>query len=442
MSTQYDAWNRLAKISDGTSTVENVYDARGYRIRKDSYTGTALNESRHYYYTPGWQVVEERLGSTATAERQYVWGLRYIDDLVIRDRDATGSGSINERRYGMQDGNWNMMAICDITGAVGERYAYAAYGSPVFMNGSGAVQTSSAIGFETLYAGYRWDGASPQIYYVRNRFLLPFLGTWNRRDPLGYVDGMNLYRNCRNSPIHLIDPLGLFDGGATAAVGTGVLINTAAAGSGLAATTGTMGGSSLVIATLPAEAAAAGAGGGGVGLVGAGIAAPAALLAGGLIVIGGVSYGTYSVADPFWEWLFWDDPLAPDPGWSTGPQTTCGPTGGIPISPPRAPGEPRGRPRRRRTSETCEIDYRGWHDCNEYEFTTYEESVFFAFGNGVVKGFDQPEAAHSCGDGQGLHYKMYRQSNDRFLGSVICCGCCRNSENGPVFETGCNAITR
>jgi hypothetical protein len=99
---------------------------------------------------------------------------------------------MNERRYAMQDGNWNTIAICDTTGSVGERYAYSAYGAPVFMTGAGTVQSSSPIGFETLYAGYRWDNATPQMYYVRNRFLLPQVGTWNRRDPLGYVDGMSL----------------------------------------------------------------------------------------------------------------------------------------------------------------------------------------------------------------------------------------------------------
>ncbi|MFN6331095.1 MAG: hypothetical protein ACK45A_04965, partial [Planctomyces sp.] len=99
---------------------------------------------------------------------QFVWGLRYIDDLVIRDRSTANNGTMNERRYAMQDGNWNTIAICDSTGSVGERYAYSAYGAPVFMTGAGTVQTSSPIGFETLYAGYRWDNPAPQMYYVRN----------------------------------------------------------------------------------------------------------------------------------------------------------------------------------------------------------------------------------------------------------------------------------
>ena len=138
LSAQYDAWNRLVLITNGTQKVsEHVYDARGYRIRKDTYTSGTLTEARHYYYTPGWQCVEERVDASTTAERQFVWGLRYIDDLILRDRSTANNGTINERRYAMQDGNWNTIAICDITGSVGERYAYSAYGSPVFMNGAG-----------------------------------------------------------------------------------------------------------------------------------------------------------------------------------------------------------------------------------------------------------------------------------------------------------------
>ncbi|MEJ7592879.1 MAG: hypothetical protein WKF77_15125 [Planctomycetaceae bacterium] len=117
-------------IMNGTQAIcENVYDARGYRIRKDTYTSGTLSESRHYYYRPGWQCVEERIGSSTTAERQFVWGLRYIDDLVVRDRSTASNGTMDERRYAMQDGNWNTIAICDITGSVAERYAYSAYGT-------------------------------------------------------------------------------------------------------------------------------------------------------------------------------------------------------------------------------------------------------------------------------------------------------------------------
>ena len=210
LTVEYDAWNRLVTIKNGTTMVsQHVYDARGYRIRKDTYTSGTLTETRHYYYTPGWQCVEERVGTSTTAERQFVWGLRYIDDLVLRDRSTANNGVINERRYAMQDDNWNTIAICEITGFIGERYAYSAYGSPVFLSGSGMVQSASAVGFETLYTGYLFDGTTPQMYYVRNRFLLPMIGTWNKRDPLGYVDGMALYEYCLSNVIVYTDASGL-----------------------------------------------------------------------------------------------------------------------------------------------------------------------------------------------------------------------------------------
>jgi len=109
----------------------------------------------------------------------------------------------------MQDGNWNTVAICDITGSVTKRYAYSAYGTPVFMTGAGVTQSSSPIGFETLYAGYRFDGNTAQMYHVRNRFLLPMIGAWNRKDPLGYVDGLSLYDYCSPNVIICTGDFGL-----------------------------------------------------------------------------------------------------------------------------------------------------------------------------------------------------------------------------------------
>ncbi|MEZ6062057.1 MAG: hypothetical protein R3C19_17085 [Planctomycetaceae bacterium] len=152
------------------------HDARGYRIRKDSYVSGALDEERHYYYTPGWQVVEERVGSATTADRQYVWGLRYIDDLIERQRDSNGNGTLDETRYALQDANWNKQASTPTnegggsasavesgshefpSGAARSANASPTYPATEFLNGSGTVQSSSASDFETLYASYRWDG--------------------------------------------------------------------------------------------------------------------------------------------------------------------------------------------------------------------------------------------------------------------------------------------
>jgi RHS repeat-associated protein len=208
----YDAWNRLVKVVDVPSSntvVQYAYDGATRRAIKNTYTAGVLFETRHYYYTDPhrWQVVEERLDTSTNAERQFVWGLRYIDDLVLRDRDTTGSGPLNERFYGMQDPNWNMNAMVNSAGVVEERYSYNAYGTVTFLTGFFAFRTASLFAWETLYAGYRLDSET-LLYAVRNRTFDPLLG-WLQRDPLGVSAGLNLFEYVHSNPFIGLDPSGL-----------------------------------------------------------------------------------------------------------------------------------------------------------------------------------------------------------------------------------------
>ena len=41
-------------------------------------------------YSDRWQILEERVGGSDCAERQFVWGQRYLDDLVVRDSQHVG----------------------------------------------------------------------------------------------------------------------------------------------------------------------------------------------------------------------------------------------------------------------------------------------------------------------------------------------------------------
>ena len=95
------------------------------------YTAGVLTETRHLYYSSDWRALEERLGASAVAERQCVWGQRYVDDLLLRDRDTNADGTLDERLYALQDPNWNMTGVADSGGLVQERYAYDAYGVPI-----------------------------------------------------------------------------------------------------------------------------------------------------------------------------------------------------------------------------------------------------------------------------------------------------------------------
>ena len=226
----FDAWNRLVTLTEGANTVqENEYDGLRRRTVRQDYTGGSLDETRHFYYSQTWQVLEERLNTSADPDRQFVWGLRYIDDCVLRDRDTTGDGTLDERLYAMQDANWNVTAVADTGGDIQERYAYQAYGQPLFLDPNYTSRTASSFDWETLFAGYRWD-QSTELYLVRNRVLHPLTGTWVQRDPLlealtavfgnaplatnvlpnhDFLNVLNQYQYADGNSLNDIDPSGL-----------------------------------------------------------------------------------------------------------------------------------------------------------------------------------------------------------------------------------------
>jgi len=210
----YDAWNRLVKLEEGEDTVsEYAYDATKRRVVQKTYDSGELDETRHFYYTSRWQTIEERLESSGTisanADRQFVWGLRYIDELVLRDRDTDANGSLDERLFALQDANWNVTALADTSGDVQERYAYSAYGTPRVLMPTFTTRGSSSYDAEVLYAGYRCEQATA-VYHIRHRVYHSDLGCWVQRDPATYVDGVNhgLYRFVADSPIAFVDPFG------------------------------------------------------------------------------------------------------------------------------------------------------------------------------------------------------------------------------------------
>jgi RHS repeat-associated protein len=70
--------------------------------------------------------------------------------------------------------------------------------------------SSSAYANPIGHQGLHHDKATGLIYN-RARMLNPTLGRFTSRDPLGYVDGMSLYRYLGSSPVGANDPWGLYD---------------------------------------------------------------------------------------------------------------------------------------------------------------------------------------------------------------------------------------
>jgi RHS repeat-associated protein len=200
----YDAWNRLVAVKSGSTVVASfAYDGQNWRTTKTNSSSVV----RHYYYTSSWQIVEERVGTSTSPERQYVWGLLGgIDNLVLRDRPGS-----SERLYAMSDALGSVTALTNASGTMEERYGYYAFGFPRFMNASFGIISSSAYDWNVLYASYRRDSETG-YYQVRNRYLHPGLGRWLTRDPIGYDGGINLYAYVGNSSVNWTDPMGLLFG--------------------------------------------------------------------------------------------------------------------------------------------------------------------------------------------------------------------------------------
>jgi len=181
MTATYDAWNRLVKVADSGGTVaEYRYDGLNRRTEK-----IAGGTTRHDYFSDQWQTLEERTGSSTSADRQFVWGQRYVDDLVLRDRTS-------ERLYALQDALFNVVALTSNTGAVQERFAYQPYGQSESLDPDFSTYTGTDLNWEYRFTGRELDFESG-LQINRNRYLHLQLGRWITRDELEYIGGSNLY---------------------------------------------------------------------------------------------------------------------------------------------------------------------------------------------------------------------------------------------------------
>ena len=101
------------------------------------------------------------------------------------------AGSIGN--FTLTDLRYSVYAVVDGNGTVQERYKYDPYFSRTVMNAGYIELDESAIEQEFGYTGRRHDDEDTGLMYFRARYYSPQQGHFIGRDPLKYVDGMNLY---------------------------------------------------------------------------------------------------------------------------------------------------------------------------------------------------------------------------------------------------------
>jgi RHS repeat-associated protein len=189
----YDFENRLVTVNGG-ATAKYFYDALGRRILK-----VAGADSTFYNYSQ-LRVIEERGASGGPVTASYVYGAD-LDEVLSMQRGG-------QTYYYHHNALGSVTHVTNTAGAIVEQYEYDAYGQVSFFTGAYAPLTASAIGNPVLFTGQRYDAESG-LYFYKARYYSPVLGRFLQRDPLGFVDGNNLYAYVMNNPAKYIDEFGL-----------------------------------------------------------------------------------------------------------------------------------------------------------------------------------------------------------------------------------------
>ena len=194
----------------GGGTAWYVYDASGQRVRKVWEKSPGLIEER--IYLGGFEIFRRHGGpigaSTDTLERET---LHVMDDkqrialVETRTLDTAGNDQAPRQLIRYQFGNHlgSVSLELDEQAQIISYEEYAPYGRSTYQ----AVRTQTETVKRYRYTGMEWDEESGLSFHAA-RYYVPWLGRWTTTDPLGLVDGPNLYRYARNTPLVLSDPKG------------------------------------------------------------------------------------------------------------------------------------------------------------------------------------------------------------------------------------------
>jgi RHS repeat-associated protein len=124
--------------------------------------------------------------------------LRYVDDLVTYRNGSTDY-------HVLQDANWNVIGLTNVSGVVQERYTYSTFGKLNVFDASFTPKSASTFGLTRSFTGQVLDAETGLMLY-RNRVYHPTLGRFMQRDPIGYSAGDgNLMRYVGNNPLYRVD---------------------------------------------------------------------------------------------------------------------------------------------------------------------------------------------------------------------------------------------
>jgi RHS repeat-associated protein len=196
-------------VHDGQAeTTWYTYNSQGARVRKvteractklGSSTPTKLKET---LYLSGVDIYRTFAGDgvTVTLEKvsSHVEGLSPVAILESKTGETA-----ELLRYQIGD---NMEL--DDQGLLISFEEYSPFGATTFVACGSNIEAPSKY----RYSAYERD-TETGLYYCNRRYYAGWLGRWMSPDPLGLVDGLNLYEYVKNDPVNKYDPSGTCGGG-------------------------------------------------------------------------------------------------------------------------------------------------------------------------------------------------------------------------------------
>ncbi len=217
---QWDYRDRLQAtaqqaVNNGTpETTWYVYDAGGQRVRKvtelQTVAGQTPTRMKERIYLGGLEIYREyeNDGATIKLERET---LHIMDDeqrialVETRTIDTEGGDPAPQRLIRYQLGNHlgSTSLELDDQARVISYEEYYPYGSTSYQAVSSHTETPKRY----RYTGKERDEETGLCYHGA-RYYVCWLGRWTSPDPIGLLDGLNLYRFSQSNPVTFLDPNG------------------------------------------------------------------------------------------------------------------------------------------------------------------------------------------------------------------------------------------
>ena len=182
-------WTRGRKLTayDGNTF---SYDATGRRLTK--------NSIRFYYDSEG-NLLKQSNGLEFFYGADGLAAIKYSGNTYLCRKDMLG----------------NILALLDSSGNIVVQYKYDAWGNHTVTDANGnAISDANHIGNLNpfRYRGYYFD-CETGFYFLQSRYYDPEVGRFLNMDSIEYanqnfINGINLYAYCGNSPVVITDPTG------------------------------------------------------------------------------------------------------------------------------------------------------------------------------------------------------------------------------------------